>query len=280
MFANHREINQINESWTISFIVVFILHIGLALAVTFTPDFTKKKPRFENIYTVDLIQIAAPSSPPQPVQKAPVKIKPEAVSTNTQPDSPVAPISIKPRKKKVKIKKTEKIKDKKPKKNRAAKQKERLEKALKEEQEAKELAAEAQRLLDEERRLLNETTSTANNNSRKPNTNRGSSSSRNSGALSAIESQWLARVNSHLLAHWALPSVKDWDPFLKAIIVVELNNKGTVLNTFFERKSGDRVFDQFVKKSLQEASPLPAMPAAMKKTRYELGLNYTPSSIQ
>ncbi len=70
------------------------------------------------------------------------------------------------------------------------------------------------------------------------------------------------------------------NPDLVAIVVITINKNGQIANVFFEEKSGDRVFDQFVTKTIEAASPLPAIPAAMKKQRYEIGLRFRPESIR
>lgn len=276
--------NSLNEKAGLFFSIVFTLHIGLALAVTFAPDFTKKKPKFENIYTVDLIQLSAPAPAPAPTPKikAPAKtISKKAISTNTTKSDKIVPVSIKPKKKKIKKKKITPKKDNSAEQERIKKQQERLNRALAEEKRAQDLADEAQRILEEELRLLDGPITTDNRPVRQtPSNSRGTNSSGNSGALSVVEAQWLAKVNSHLLEYWSLPSLKEWDNSTRATIIVRIDSKGRILKDFFEKSSGDRIFDQFVKKSLQDASPLPAMPAAMKKKEFELGLKYTPNSIQ
>jgi len=55
---------------------------------------------------------------------------------------------------------------------------------------------------------------------------------------------------------------------------------GDIANVVFETKSGDRVFDQFVSKAIEEANPLPPIPPALKKQRYEIGFRFKPGSIQ
>ena len=69
-------------------------------------------------------------------------------------------------------------------------------------------------------------------------------------------------------------------PDLTAVVVITINKNGHIANMFFEKKSGDRIFDQFVTKTIESASPLPPIPPAMKKQRYEIGLRFKPGSIR
>lgn len=270
------------EPWMFSFYVVVALHIALVFVITFGLQFTPPKPKFENIYTIDLIELPPTfTPPPAPVVK---KVEPtnKAVSIAApQPQQPTieaTPISLKPKKKKIKKKIVEDNKTIKVDKDKAVTQRKKLAEALRIEQLAQQKAEEALKALEEERKLF-ESTNTA---TTQPTSTTGSTSTgsnRNSSQRSAVESQWLAAVNSRLLKYWALPEFKQWDPDLTAVVVVTIDKNGRIINEFFEKTSGDKVFDQFVKKTLQDASPFPTIPTAMKKQRYELGLNFKPGSI-
>ena len=285
MYQNNHFIDQApSEPWKIPFYIVLALHIGIVLLIIYAPGFSKRTPKFENIYTIDLIEMAPqPQIAPQPAQPAePDTVPPKAISVKTpkllKPSPLAAPVSISPIKKKIKkkIKTAKKVAtvDKK----KAIEERKKLAESIREEARAQELAEQALRDLELERQLFAKTTSTATNTPKKK--NKGTGSNRNSKAMNAVEAQWFAAVNSHLLRFWALPEFKQWDPELLAVIVITVDKNGHIINHFFESKSGDKIFDQFVTKTLQDASPLPKMPAALKKHRYELGLNFKPGTIQ
>lgn len=79
---------------------------------------------------------------------------------------------------------------------------------------------------------------------------------------------------------WTLPEFKKWDESLQAIVTIEIARDGTIVNHYFEQLSNDPTFDQFVKKTLQAASPLPPIPPAIRKSKHELGLIFRPGGIQ
>jgi len=106
-----------------------------------------------------------------------------------------------------------------------------------------------------------------------------SDSAASSGANSALENQYYSRIASQLQSYWKLPDYKDWPANLLAKVVVTLDKSGKILDVQFEKRSGDGDFDRLVKKTLDDADPLPPIPPALKKERLEIGFNFTPGSI-
>ena len=100
-----------------------------------------------------------------------------------------------------------------------------------------------------------------------------------SSADSALAQQYYARITGQLKSLWKLPDYKDWPPNLLATVIVTLDKSGKILDVQFEKRSGDSAFDRLVRKTLDDADPLPPIPPAMKKERLEIGLNFKPGSI-
>ena len=100
------------------------------------------------------------------------------------------------------------------------------------------------------------------------------------GSSSVLEAQYFASIIGHLHQYWKPPEIRQWDSKLLAVVVITISQNGRVTNHKFERRSGDRVFDQFVSRSIQDANPLPAIPRALKKQQFSLGLNFRPGQIQ
>ena len=96
------------NSWTIPFNLAIGFHLVVAFSVLFLPGLLKSKPKFEDIYTVNLINISESVFqeeviPPPEVAPAPV-VPPQSakaipIAAPTKPVAPVQtlkPISIKP----------------------------------------------------------------------------------------------------------------------------------------------------------------------------------------
>jgi colicin import membrane protein len=118
-------------------------------------------------------------------------------------------------------------------------------------------------------------------------TSRGSSqtASSQSGAGNAknvgiLEQQYYATIMGHIQQYWRPPDIKTWDPHLLAVVSITIASDGQIVSHTFEQESGDRLFDEFVLKTLDAANPLPAPPAALQKQRFDVGLKFKPSGIQ
>lgn len=281
--------NSYNQ-WLVPLNLAVGFHLLLAFSIVFLPGMFKSKPRFEDIYTVDLISIAdqptqqeqpAAVAEPPPLEQA--KPEPEAVSIAPEqvepPPKPVEPVSLKPRKKK--IKKTvvpEENRDQARQREAERLRRQQLAEALRAEQLAAqqarlaaEEAARAQKLLQQQlaqiRRQAQQNTASS--------TGRGGSAS----TLTILERQYYTAIVNRITQFWALPEFKRWDPSTQAVVVITIARDGTITNHFFEKRSNDPVFDQFVSKAVQDANPLPAIPPALKKNRFEIGLRFSPGSI-
>lgn len=137
--------------------------------------------------------------------------------------------------------------------------------------EAKLAAAEAKNALREQLRAATRT------NDAPP----GSSAQASSNAsMNIAQQQYLATLSGHIQQYWQPPDVKSWDPNLEAVVSITIASNGQIVSQVFEKESGDRLFDQFVVKTLEAANPAPALPPAMNTQRFEIGLRFKPSGIQ
>lgn len=284
------------NNWTIPLNLAIGFHILLAFSILFLPGLMKPRPNFEDIYTVNLIDFSEPaaqqvSAPVQPQVPAP-EPKPEPVKAEKQapvlepvkaapPPEPVKAVSIKPLKRKIKkkiVKKPDRTIEK-------QKQLEKLKRqSIAEALQAEKLAVEQALLAAEEaerqQKLLEQQLDTVRNqvrNSPKSGTSRTTASS---GAKSALSTQYHGAIMNHVTQYWSLPEFKNWDPGLSAIVVITIAKNGRIVKQFFEKRSGDSAFDQYVRKTLQDADPLPPIPAALRKDQIEIGLRFRPGSIQ
>ena len=284
------------NNWVLPLNLAVGFHIVLALSIVFVPGLFKSKPKFEDIYTVNLInisepsieeEIAQPQQPPETItapQPKPVEAKKiaaiaEPVKVNPTA-APVKAVSIKPLKRKIKKKVQPTTPDIAQQKELEKLKREKIAEAI----QAEKIAAEQARIAAEEaarqQKLLEQQLAQLKNQrvSQVPRSNR--SGSRSSGTLSVLEKQYYSSIINRVSQFWALPEFRPWDPSLQAIVIITIAQDGTITNQFFEERSQDPTFDQFVRKTLQNANPLPAIPPALKKKQYEIGLRFRPGSIQ
>ncbi|OGQ97205.1 MAG: hypothetical protein A2521_15600 [Deltaproteobacteria bacterium RIFOXYD12_FULL_57_12] len=87
---------------------------------------------------------------------------------------------------------------------------------------------------------------------------------------------YYAAVLNHIQAHWILPDTQNWDNKLKATLAITVHRDGSITDTAFEKSSDNVYFNQFILKTMREATPLPPFPAGLDETSLEIGLNFDP----
>ena len=283
----------------------------IVLAALYLPGLFKAKPKFADIYTVSLVNIAEPvaappsakpqASAPTPAKKiqesappppapAPPKAKKEApiaeIPPKAEPEpvptaAPQKAISLKPLKQKI-IKEVKEPEVTPKKSDQDLKKVQKLADALREESVLTERARIAQEALEQERRVLTQsnkgrmaqsTESTAG-----PQTNAPAQTVGGSNTL--LENQYNAAIANRLQQFWAIPETLQKNPNLTSVVVITIKIDGDIANMVFESKSGDPLFDQYVSKTIEKANPLPPIPPALKKQRYEVGVRFKPGSIE
>jgi colicin import membrane protein len=306
-----------NNEWKLPLNLAIGFHILVALSAVFLPGLFNFHPKFEEIYTVDLINMAEPPPPaaaapaaPKPAASKPAAPKPEpqapppkpvvpekavpvAESVPVETPAPPEAISIKPLKRKIKkeLPPEPKPEPQKPKveveqpdpkiKEFDKLKRQKIAEAIRAEQVAQEEAKIASEEAENLRKILDATQAeAARTTSTSTTSQKSSSTAQASSVSSALEKSYYAAIFSRLHAFWSLPEFKEWDPKLTAVVVITINQNGEILDSMFEQRSGDKVFDQCVTKTLQDAAPLPPIPAALNKQRIEIGLRFTPGNIQ
>jgi TonB family protein len=61
---------------------------------------------------------------------------------------------------------------------------------------------------------------------------------------------------------------------IEAIIQVQILRNGTIANVSFEKRSGNRYFDESALKAIKKASPLPPFPAWMRDSSIDVGIRF------
>ena len=288
----------LSSEWRKPFHFSIGLHIILVVLAMLAPVLFKQQPRFPEIYTVNLftaIEVAetSPSSAETSAAKPAVRqIEPEAKkpAVSIQPAKPevppavktaiTKPVSLKPIKQKIKVGKT--------------KEEEALDKAklsqmvqrIKAKAEAGQAAKDAVNKLADS--LKTHTPGPTPGPSEKTTTAQTGSTTKTAGVSgpkgTGIEpdfymKQYLSAVYQKIHDHWVLPDLQNWDNALEAVLIIIIRKDGFVTDSFFERKSDNIYFNQFVLKALKEASPMPPFPDQLDKSTLEIGLRFKPGEL-
>jgi len=288
---------KINRWWFGPIFFAVALHFLVLAASFYLPAWFATRPLLDEVVTVNLVSIpdSEPSLPepppkvrkpvPPPVPKKvvepePVQAKvqvPEPVKSEIVDVKPVKPISINPKKRKIR-----KAKD-----TRLAEEKERQRKL------AAEKRAGEQRELEQKQRLaqarLDELRAEeAGRNAReelasliRSNANRNKQRKRSSGSkqISGILKQYFSAVDERLRRFWILPEMRKWNMGLETVVVLTVRRDGVVIKQVIEKKSNDPFYDQFVMKTIQNSLPMPSFPSLMSQQSIEIGIRFRPGEL-
>ncbi len=105
------------------------------------------------------------------------------------------------------------------------------------------------------------------------------SSGPSSAAIDRAMRQYYMAISRQLHENWSLPETQNWDPSLEAIFVIVVHRNGKVSKTFFEKKSPNIYFNQYVEKTINASLPMPIFPSDIKKNQLEIGLKFRPSGM-
>ncbi len=275
------------NNWKIPVNLALGFHLLFGAAMIFLPNLLQHKSKFEDTVTVSLVNISEPiieqpASPPNPPPE-PAEVK-KAVSINEPVKQVpikkvVKAVSIKPLKRKIKKKivKKKNIPDRE--KEIAELKRKRLAEALKAEKQAAEQSRRAAEEAYRQQKMLERQLDRIRREIKSPTKTAAKSGGKAKAAQSAVENQYYANVISHITSFYSLPEFSTWDPKLLARVSVKINKTGTIVRQHIEQRSGNATFDQFVIKTVQNANPLPPIPAAIKYKSLTFDLRFSPGSI-
>ena len=292
-------LSMLSNEWRKPFNISIGLHVIVMAVAMLAPSLFDRQPRLPEIYTVNLFtatEVAEPevqtAAKPAARQLEPATKKPAVSIQASEPEvapavtTPIAkPVSLQPLKEKVKLGKTRKEEElEKAKLSQVVK---RL-KASAEQKETREAADKAakdavSKLADTLKTSPAITTGT----SAKPG-GQSTSTTQSAGITgprgTGIEpdfymKQYLATFYQKIHEHWVLPDLQNWDNSLEAVLVITIRRDGVVTNSFFEKKSDNIYFNQFVLKALKDAAPLPPFPDQLQENSFEIGLRFKPGEL-
>lgn len=95
-------------------------------------------------------------------------------------------------------------------------------------------------------------------------------------ALSLARSTYYAEVWDRIRKEWALPDeLVSHKGNLGATIIIRIRRDGKILEARFEKRSGDKFFDESVWRAVWKADPLPPFPEIYSAKTDELGIRFS-----
>jgi len=103
------------------------------------------------------------------------------------------------------------------------------------------------------------------------------SSSKPSTDLESKLNQYYSLIWAKIKEAWTIPqNVLEDRVDLETVIVVIIEKDGRIKNYWFEKKSGNDLYDQTVVRAIKKAEPLPPIPAELSEDTLEVGIRFSP----
>jgi TonB family protein len=100
------------------------------------------------------------------------------------------------------------------------------------------------------------------------------------GEMDAQMRAYYAMIWSRIKGKWALPQGILPGEVLETVIDVTILRSGAVTQVNFEKRSGNRYFDESAMKAIQKASPLPSLPAWSRENSLGVGIRFHSSELK
>ncbi len=95
--------------------------------------------------------------------------------------------------------------------------------------------------------------------------------------LEAKLSEYYSLLWAKIKASWTIPeNLLKEKVDLETIIVVIIDRNGAVQKSWFEKKSGNEVYDQMAMRAIKKAEPLPPIPKEWSEQTLEIGIRFFP----
>ena len=242
------------------FSLAAVIHLLLVGMIFISPMHLFRQPQAVDVYTVKIFRVTEIEQPAKPTAPPPV--------TATKSDDKGAEvISLSPKKLK---KKNLKSKEEQQKRELALNKRLASIKANLEAQKAKIVAHEA---AQEAIAKLKKTYQHAHNQSLQHGPITSDS------PLTAAQKEYFAAIVTKIQSNWILPNLPGWDEALEGIVVLKVDKQGKIVKTFFEKKTDNIYFNNFVEKTIRLSEPLPPFPAEFEEKELEIGLRFRPGEI-
>jgi len=107
----------------------------------------------------------------------------------------------------------------------------------------------------------------------------GSDSQPGDGEIGARMHAYYALIWSRIKGSWAFISLSPGEA-LEVVIEMTILRSGAVTEVNFEKRSGNRYFDESAMKAIRKASPFPPLPAAIGETSIQVGIRFHSSELK
>ena len=87
-------------------------------------------------------------------------------------------------------------------------------------------------------------------------------------------------VESWIKSNWSYPVAVQSTRKLETTVLLKVKMDGTILKTWFKKRSSNRIFDQSVLKAIEKSDPLPPFPEGYKKSYEDFEITFNLKDLE
>lgn len=111
-------------------------------------------------------------------------------------------------------------------------------------------------------------------------TNQGSRARITSGAIAAKTNDYADFISAKVHNNWSIPPELKPRGNIETIIEIKIMRDGTLAYAGFEKRSGNRFFDDSALKAIKKSAPFPPLPEGVPDNIMEIGIRFHPSQLR
>lgn len=97
--------------------------------------------------------------------------------------------------------------------------------------------------------------------------------------LDLISQKYIFDIWEKIKEAWGLPGSYSSKKNLESIVTIKIRKDGRIIDINFEKRSGNRLYDESILRAIRSIDPLPSIPPSFNSDTVELGFRFLPGDV-
>jgi len=97
--------------------------------------------------------------------------------------------------------------------------------------------------------------------------------------LDLVSQKYILEIWEKIRQAWGLPGSYATKKDLESIVTIKIRKDGRIVDINFEKRSGNRFYDESILRAIRSIDPLPAIPPSFNSDIMEIGFRFLPGDI-
>jgi len=97
--------------------------------------------------------------------------------------------------------------------------------------------------------------------------------------LDLVSQKYIFDIWERIKEAWGLPGSYTTKKDLESIVTIKVRKDGRIIDINFEKRSGNRLYDESILRALRSIDPLPPIPDSFNSDTIEIGFRFLPGDI-